>query len=285
LGGGLSSANYLFNFAVNANFKNIVFIGQDLAYGKDGSSHSKGHVYGEDEIKDDKFAGYIKAYGGDGEVATMKYWKIFLNDLVVQIAASKQHKSMSIYNATEGGAYIDGATEIPFEKYCNEVLDTSVAKEKISLKYPSDSKVEQDISSYVRKQNELLKIAQSVKKHAKKTFDSTENFLRDIKEYDNEEIVAKVKDKTIDELLSKIYKVRNKYANETFLNAFSSLFQSYLSHLDLDIAAVRTMRENSKDAIKLKKVNFIKINYEWLHRLYISLEEINKILKSSLDKR
>ncbi|MEA2099751.1 MAG: 6-hydroxymethylpterin diphosphokinase MptE-like protein [Campylobacterota bacterium] len=284
LGGGLSSANYMMNFAINARFENLVLIGQDLAYGKDGSSHSSGHVFGEDEIKDDKFDGYIKAYGGDGEVATQKYWKIFLNDLVLQIAASKRYIDMNIYNATEGGACIDGAIEIPFLKYCEDILDKSKVKEPIKLKYPSQSEVKDLSFNYVKKQRELLKVANSVKKHAKKAFELTEKFLTTIKNYSDDDISNKLKDKDIDELLNKIYDVRGKYANEFFLNAFSTLLESYLSHLDFEIAAVKTMRENTPTAIKLKKVNYVKVNYEWLYRLFTSLTEMTKIIDDSLKK-
>ena len=282
LGGGLSSANYLFNFAINSRFENFVFIGQDLAYGKDGKSHSHGHVFGEDEIKDDKFAGYVKAYGGDGEVATAKYWKIFLNDLVLQVAASQKYIDMKIHNSTEGGARIDGTIEIPFKKYCETILDISEPKKPIKLAYPSQDEVKDLTFNYVKKQRELLKIANSIKKQAKKVFDLTESFLTVIKDYSNDDITTKLKENEIDNLLDQIYKVRGKYANDTFLTTFSTLLESYLSHIDFDIAVVKTMKENSPEAIKLKKVNYIKVNYEWLYRLFTSLTEITKIIGDSL---
>ena len=286
LGGGLSAANYLYNFAMNVNFESIVFIGQDLAYGKDGTSHSKGAVYGADEIKidDKKFAGYIKAYGGEGEVATMKYWKIFLNDLVVQISVSKQYNTMQTYNATEGGAYIDGAIEIGFQNYCEKILDKSKVKDKIILTYPTKEQSQEAIKSYLAKQKNILKFARSVNKQAEKVFKSTEKFLEKIKDYTVEELETKTKEKDIEELLSKIYQVRGKYANEIFLNTFNSLLDSYLSYIDFDLAAIKTMRENSALAIKLKKINYIKINYEWLYRLFTSLSEILRIIDDSIRK-
>lgn len=284
LGGGLSSANYLYNFAMNVNFENIVFIGQDLAYGKDGTSHSKGAVYGDNEIKidDEKFAGYIKAYGGEGEVATMKYWKIFLNDLVVQISASKQYSTMDTYNATEGGAFIDGTIEIPFEKYCDEILDKSKIKDKINLTYPTKERSQEAIKNYLAKQNNTLKYARSVNKQAEKAFKSVEKFLGKIQHYSLEELENKLKAKDIEEQLSKIYQVRGKYANELFLDTFNSLLDSYLSYIDFELAAIKTMRENTPQAIKHKKINYIKINYEWLYRLFTSLTEILRILDDSI---
>ena len=286
LGGGLSAANYMYNLAMNVNFESVVFIGQDLAYGKDGTSHSKGAVYGDDEIKidDEKFAGYIKAYGGDGEVATMKYWKIFLNDLVVQIAVTKQYYTMKTYNATEGGAYIDGTIEISFREYCEEILDKSKIKEKISLTCPTKEESQEAIKSYLKKQSHILKFAKSVNKQAEKTFKSIEKFLEKIQHYTEEDLATKVKEKDMEELLSKIYKVRGKFANKLFLDTFNSLLDSYLSYIDFDLAAIKTMRENTPQAIKNKKINYIKINYEWLYRLFTSLNEIFKIIDDSIHK-
>ncbi|EAL1801979.1 motility associated factor glycosyltransferase family protein, partial [Campylobacter jejuni] len=42
---GLSVAHMNYELAINLNYKNIILIGQDLAYAKDGSSHSKGFLY------------------------------------------------------------------------------------------------------------------------------------------------------------------------------------------------------------------------------------------------
>lgn len=42
---GLSVAHMNYELAINLNYKNIILIGQDLAYAKDGSSHSKGFIH------------------------------------------------------------------------------------------------------------------------------------------------------------------------------------------------------------------------------------------------
>jgi len=286
IGGGLCGANYMFNFAVNAEFENLVFIGQDLAFSKDGSSHANGHVFGTDGNKiDEEFDGYLPAYGGDGEVATQKYWRLFLNDFVFQISYSKDHKNMEVYNATEGGARIGGTIEIPFKQYCEDILDTVIEKDQIDLKYPSEDEIKEVTLKYLELQNEHLKLIKSIKKKAKRNVKIVEKFLDKIKDLTDKEIIDKVKNAEIDSQLKKIYDVRNKYANPIFINAFSTLFMSYLSHLDFDIAAVKTMRENTSEAIKRKKINYIKVNYEWLYRLWGSLDKIIEILESSISPR
>jgi hypothetical protein len=286
LGGGLCGANYLFNFAMNVDFENFVFIGQDLAFSKDGFSHAEGHVFGKDGEEFDKtFDGYITAYGGHDEVATQKYWRIFLNDFVVQIAYLKEYKNMKVYNATEGGARIVGTIEVPFKTYCETILDISVSKELICVEYPSKEEIKRSKTLYFDKQNANLLLAKSVKKQARKCFDVVEKFLNKIQDMSDDIVLSEINDKELDNILDKIYLVREKYGEPKFINSFSTLFMSYLSHLDFDVAAVKTMRENTVHAIKLKKLNYIKVNYEWLYRLWASLDRIIEILESSLKRK
>ncbi len=286
LGGGLCGANYLFTLAINAEFKDFVFIGQDLAFSKDGRSHAQGHVFGTDGEKfDEKFDGYIPAYGGDGEVATQKYWRLFLNDFVVQIGHSKSRKPMEIYNATEGGARIPDTIEIPFQEYCENILITSESKDKLDISYPSEEEISKNELKYISKQKENLKLAKSVKKQAKKTFDFVEQFLKEIQNLNNTELIKNVKNRELDELLDKIYFVKDKYTNPKFVNTYTTLFMSYLEHVDFEIALAKTMRENTPEAIKLKKINYIKVHYEWLYRLWASLEKIIEITEQSVVKK
>ncbi len=284
LGGGLSSANYLLDFAIKAKFENIVFIGQDLSYARDGSSHSKGHVYGEDEIKDDKSEGYIEAYGGKGKVTTMRWWNAFRNAFILQISEVKKDMNINIYNATEGGARIDGTVEIAFKKYCENILNKSEIKSKLNLEYPLDDNIKRNTTNYVTKCTELLRVAKSLRKKAEKTFYLVEDFIGKIKKIEDTKVENNIKNKEINDLLDKINEVRDKYNRPIFIETYSSYFISYLSHLDFDLAAITTMRENTPEAIKLKKINYIKVNYEWLYRLAGSLKIIIEIFEDSLKK-
>lgn len=69
LGCGASVSNMIYELAAALRHKNIIFIGQDLAYAKDGSSHPKEHIYGN---QGEKIRGevYTIAYGGEGKVRT-----------------------------------------------------------------------------------------------------------------------------------------------------------------------------------------------------------------------
>lgn len=281
LGGGLSSANYLYNVAMYAEFESFTFIGQDLAYGKDGSSHCKNHVFGADELGAEKAIGSVVAYGGIGKVRTTRVWNLFLNDFNLQVNYVNKSLNMKTYNSTEGGARINGTVEIPFQDFCDKFVNLNIQKEKIVLDVPSPEMVENNTKKYLNKQKEVIKLATSISKNAKKVFNETELFLEKIKDYSEEEIVQKVSTKELDKLNKRLSDLKNKYASKAFSDIFESLLLSYISHLDFDIAQVKVMRENTPDTIKLKKTNWVKVHYEWSYRLYSTLNEIIKIIENS----
>ncbi|MDO4674484.1 6-hydroxymethylpterin diphosphokinase MptE-like protein [Campylobacter sp.] len=116
---GPSVANFALHLALLLEFERIFFIGQDLAYGEDYRSHPQGYLYGIhdlDEAGERKENLRAPAYGGVGEVRTSFIWQVFRRNLeeVIGIAKAK------IYNATEGGARINGTVEKPFSECCVE---------------------------------------------------------------------------------------------------------------------------------------------------------------------
>lgn len=76
IGGGLSVAHMNYELAINLNYKNIILIGQDLAYAKDGSSHSKGFIHEKlhDGHHQRDFNKYTTiAYGGKEQFKALKF--------------------------------------------------------------------------------------------------------------------------------------------------------------------------------------------------------------------
>jgi len=114
IGIGMSAANMAYELIFHSHFKTCILIGQDLAYGKDGKSHASGHVFGEDNVKQSEIDGWTVAYGGEGKVKTTAIWNMFRGFFEKDIAEAKAR--METINATEGGARIFGAIELPFEK-------------------------------------------------------------------------------------------------------------------------------------------------------------------------
>ncbi|MBX2077929.1 motility associated factor glycosyltransferase family protein, partial [Campylobacter peloridis] len=131
ISGGMSVANMAYELAVKLGHKNIILIGQDLAYGEDGNSHPKEYIHGEAIENDRKQGLLITAYGGNGKVETNMYWKLFKEILEKDITVAKYILNTTTYNATEGGARIEGTIEKPFKEICEEQFKKEKQKFKI----------------------------------------------------------------------------------------------------------------------------------------------------------
>ncbi|MBX1412351.1 motility associated factor glycosyltransferase family protein, partial [Campylobacter jejuni] len=114
VGYGPSVAHMAYEFATHLSHKNIIFIGQDLAYAKDGFSHTKDYKNldkHEGHFQRDKGKFQCLAYGGNGKVESSEIWTMFRFSL--QNTISRNIVSTT-YNCTEGGARIEGTIEKPF---------------------------------------------------------------------------------------------------------------------------------------------------------------------------
>ncbi|EFP2985751.1 motility associated factor glycosyltransferase family protein, partial [Campylobacter jejuni] len=128
---GTHVSHFSYTLALVLGFKNIIMIGQDLAFDEEGNSHSKGFSYGEKYeggANIDKFK--IPAYAGKGEVLTHIAWNDYRIKLEYLFACNDQ--KAKFYNATEGGARINFTEELSFKECCAKLL----TKEKPKFELP-----------------------------------------------------------------------------------------------------------------------------------------------------
>ncbi|EGK8083746.1 motility associated factor glycosyltransferase family protein, partial [Campylobacter jejuni] len=106
---GLSVAHTLSYLATYLSHKNIIFIGQDLAYAENGNSHPDD--YQNSANYESQMYEHIltEAYGGKGEVKTHHVWLMFKQNLEQDIEKIQKYLDTKVYNCTEGGARIKGA--------------------------------------------------------------------------------------------------------------------------------------------------------------------------------
>ncbi|EKL5395237.1 motility associated factor glycosyltransferase family protein [Campylobacter coli] len=128
---GTHVSHFSYTLALALGFKNIIMIGQDLAFDEKGNSHSKGFDFGE------KFSGEenidklkVTAYAGKGEVLTHITWNDYRIKLEYLFACNEQ--KAKFYNATEGGARINFTEELSFKECCEKLL----TKEKPQFELP-----------------------------------------------------------------------------------------------------------------------------------------------------
>ncbi|EPS9001643.1 motility associated factor glycosyltransferase family protein [Campylobacter jejuni] len=128
---GTHVSHFSYTLALALGFKNIIMIGQDLAFDEEGNSHSKGFVLGE---RIDHTLNLptlqVPAYAGKGQVLTHIAWNDYRIKLEYLFACNS--KEAKFYNATEGGARINFTEELSFKECCEKFL----TKEKPKFELP-----------------------------------------------------------------------------------------------------------------------------------------------------
>jgi len=128
----------------------IVMIGQDLAWTQ-GKHHAEGYViqYSATSLQERYDSGFdVEGYDGQ-PVRTEKqllYYKTWFEHRI------KQMPETMVINATEGGAKIEGALQLPFKTVCEEI-----AKTPLPPKPPSPLKAWQPDFDYLAKVSAELK--------------------------------------------------------------------------------------------------------------------------------
>ncbi|HDZ4952868.1 TPA: motility associated factor glycosyltransferase family protein, partial [Campylobacter jejuni] len=176
---GTHVSHFSYTLALALGFKNIIMIGQDLAFDKDGNSHSKGFSYGE-QFSEEKTVPTLKiqAYGDKGEVLTHMTWNDYRVKLEYLFACNSQ--KAKFYNATEGGAKINFTEELSFKECCEKFLTKTKPKFELpksltknrsdKLLFKFKEKIEKDKNNSQRFLNDALALKQILENILSKDF-------------------------------------------------------------------------------------------------------------------
>ena len=279
LGIGMSAANMAYELAFLLGFKEIVLIGQDLAYAEDGKSHASGHVYGENEVKYKDSDLYVTKYGGKGVVRTTKTWNMFKNHFERDIFDLNE-KGIKTYNATEGGARIEGSIEIPFKEIVKKLNNTN--KMKISITPYNNEKYKEELLHIYNKLLHMIKEGKTVQKEIEKVF------LKVAKEFDN--LVYLNQNNKLEEidfehllnLLKEIDIIKEKIENEEFTKMYGESISSYLINKETDLAKIQVKNATNDIEKKAKIIDWVMNHKDWLFMLAGIIHTQIEVVKSSL---
>ncbi|WP_412097390.1 motility associated factor glycosyltransferase family protein [Campylobacter lari] len=262
LGTGMSVANMAYELAVKLGHKNIILIGQDLAYDENGNSHPKEYLHTQESENDRKQGLFITAYGGNGKVETNMCWDIFRKTFQRDIELVKKI-NITTYNATEGGARIEGALEITFKKVCEEFLK----KEKPHFIFP--------IKNQKKLEKRIIKMHFTINKQLNilsKYLQQGNNLLSQINK-----ILESKSNKNILSLIKKIDSFKIKVYKNSFIK--SELFEPLFFHLESNLAIIYTKSINTEEEKALKNIEWLKANKEWLENFISFLTIQNEAIK------
>ncbi|EBF5544911.1 motility associated factor glycosyltransferase family protein [Campylobacter coli] len=273
VGYGPSVAHMAYEFATHLNYKNIIFIGQDLAYAKDGFSHTKDYKNldkHEGHFRRDKGKFQCLAYGGNGKVESSEIWTMFRFSL--QNTISKNIVSTT-YNCTEGGARIEGTIEKPFLWACENLLDKDLNKPFEKLEPLS-----------LNKQNEfLLKAYYKVYQSIKHCRDFSKILSNDFENIQSIYLSLNEKEEDINLAIEKIDEFKNKLEDIKQMQDLYEILSTLLIQFELNLARIYVLNPKTKEDAFNKSILWIKEHLEFMELVYghIKAQE-NALIKNIL---
>ncbi len=273
VGYGPSVAHMAYEFATHLNYKNIIFIGQDLAYAKDGFSHTKDYKNldkHEGHFRRDKGKFQCLAYGGNGKVESSEIWTMFRFSL--QNTISKNIVSTT-YNCTEGGARIEGTIEKPFLWACENLLDKDLNKPFEKLEPLS-----------LNKQNEfLLKAYYKVYQSIKHCRDFSKILSNDFENIQSIYLSLNEKEEDINLAIKKIDEFKNKLEDIKQMQDLYEILSPLLIQFELNLARIYVLNPKTKEDAFNKSILWIKEHLEFMELVYghIKAQE-NALIKNIL---
>lgn len=279
VGIGMSAANMAYELVVHSRFETCIFIGQDLAFAKDGKSHSKGAVYGENELSG-KPKVLVEQYGGGGFVESTQIWDMFLKFFARDIFETKDR--IRAINATEGGARIPHTIEMPFVKALKSV-DTRHKKERIILEYPSQSEINANLKKATKKVQEILKYGSTKKAKIEALFLEVAGICDELTRLNKEQKLEEIDFKKIDLVLDKIEKIKGLFSSKKFLQIFNEATQSYIFHQEMELTKITTKIANDEMSKKAKKLEWLFAHKMWLFSLAGCMDAVLYCVKESYE--
>lgn len=262
---GPSVANIALDFSNRwLESKNILFIGQDLAY-SNGKLYADGNVHSD--IKHSKFEEnhYYKKttdiYGNDvytsDNFIMMKHW--------FEEYLSVFKKKEGVYNCTEGGLNIKGIPNIPFQEAINRFCTDEVGIYNKILKVAKQKPVinKQKYDDFIKKcQNQSEKCIELSKKRLELSEEAIKNY-NDEKAFDEKLNEILLIGNELEEI--KIYKYFIMLTGERYINAITSTTHNELQR-------IKERKEQKKAVMK------------GLIQQYIYIHQCLEVAKRAFDK-
>ncbi|EIY6495093.1 motility associated factor glycosyltransferase family protein [Campylobacter lari] len=263
---GLSVAHMNAELAILLGHENIIMIGQDLAYSDDGKSHSEGFVYGDEfnEYEEDKGKYELLAYGGKGIVQSSNFWVLFKQVFENLIISEKKAK---FYNATEGGARIEGTIEKPFKELCEKLLTKNIKKPFVKL-HP----LKKD-----QREKLMLQAYKRIKEHIK----NSQKFLKECKKlYKALNQKSKIR-YTLNELNTQIDDLKRLLESNKFIFMQEAITPS-LFHLESTFSKIYVHAMHNESDKQNKLVAWIEAHKAWVEDISELVNIQEKALKIAI---
>ncbi|EPB1428123.1 motility associated factor glycosyltransferase family protein, partial [Campylobacter jejuni] len=259
--GGQSVAHIAYGVAAFLMHKNIILIGQDLAYAEDGFSHTK------DYSNLDKHKGHFErdfglfrtqAYGGKGHVESSLIWSLFRMRILIA-----QNEHIKTYNCTEGGARIKHSLEKPFSWVCENLLKKELNKPFTMLNSLNIEKQKEfTLQAYSKIIRSILH-CKKFKNESLQQINLIETTLTNIKG------VNLTSDKKVfNEIIAKIDFFKKNFENHNEMQDIADILRAILFHFELNLARIYVLNPKTPEDGFHKSLLWIKEHIEFIKIVY-----------------
>ncbi|MEB2800957.1 motility associated factor glycosyltransferase family protein [Campylobacter upsaliensis] len=270
LSSAASVAHMALALALELEFKELVFIGQDLAYDDVGHSHPKDYQHSANFESEAYEKIKIVAYGGEGFVESHEIWIFFrqiLEDLVKYVVSAK------IYNATQGGARIEGMIEKPFSECCKDFNENKQNLEKLQP-LSEDKQKEYALKAYAK---------------VKKAFKECVEFQAMLRAYyeDIEPEFLRLNTLDLEEGLSvsfslmlKVDQFRDEFG--AISSVFYELIHAFFTHFCMNLNKILVLNPLTKEDLFNKNVLYIKDHLDFMQSIFGFVKAQEETLKFAI---
>ena len=253
LGIGQSAANMAYEMIYHSKFNNCILIGQDLAFGEDGSSHAGGHVFGRENVKTKDEDVWIKGWQNKKEVRTNHTWDLFRKSFEKDIAETKA--TMLTINATEGGASIYGSLEITFADAINKYVDQTNQKNKLTLLKATQSERDKITKQTWQKVDAMRDYVDALLQESKALFlDVAAKCEEDANPTSNE----------IKALIKRAENIKNRHNEEIYDKIVWHISQTTMLSKEIDLAPAEVYIAKSVEEEKDRLTHLMQAYKPWL---------------------
>ncbi|EAL3915092.1 DUF115 domain-containing protein [Campylobacter upsaliensis] len=266
----VSVAHMAFAIALELEFKELVFIGQDLAYNDVGHSHPKDYQHSADFESEAYEKIKVVAYGGEGFVESHEIWIFFrqiLEDLIKYVVSAK------IYNATEGGARIEGMIEKPFSECCKDFNENK--QNLVKLKPLSEDKQKEYALKAYAKVKKAFKECVEFQAMLRAYYEDIEpEFLR-LNTLDLEEGLS-----VSFSLILKVDQFRDEFS--AISSVFYELIHAFFVHFCMNLNKILVLNPLTKEDFFNKNVLYIKDHLDFMQSIFGFVKAQEETLKFAI---
>lgn len=260
--GGGSVATVSFHIGIRLGFKRIIIIGQDLAFTDRKAHAGMGKATEKDLFYDMEM---VEGYYGD-KVLTRADFKHYIDWYNMKIP---QLKDVHVINATEGGAKLKGAQQMPLQeavnKYCKEKCNVKNIIESIPEVWESRYEKAELYGELIKKYKEFIKLREDITQGIERT-EYAICLLRQ-KKYATWEL-QKI-DKELDEIVKEI-------------SDFEGVLILVKRMIDVDVSLNDDLLDVEKD-LKLESIRLYQKMQVYLRNMLDALDEMLPIWENVLN--